>query len=122
MSCFIFQRTQINVNDFLNVLMADPGPQCLMWLPILNKMTHVENGKFGITRLTKVNYHRLWDLSLGHVKPKTIKLIFAASPLSMHHLGTKTDYLRIRITCWNGATCLSMDCCFSELALIQKSN
>lgn len=26
--------------------MADPGPQCLMWLPILNKMAHVENGEF----------------------------------------------------------------------------
>ncbi|XP_071151035.1 dystrobrevin beta-like isoform X9 [Mytilus edulis] len=41
-SCFD-NRTQINVNDFLNALMADPGPQCLMWLPILNKMAHVEN-------------------------------------------------------------------------------
>ena len=54
--------------------MADPGPQCLMWLPILNKMTHVENGKLWMTRLTKVNYHRLWGLSLGQVKLKTIKL------------------------------------------------
>jgi hypothetical protein len=27
------------------------------------------------------------------------------------------DWLEIRIMCPNGATCLSVDCCFSELAL-----
>jgi len=29
----------------------------------------------------------------------------------------KTDWLRIRIMCLSEATCLLMDCCFSELAL-----
>ena len=29
----------------------------------------------------------------------------------------KTDWLRIRIMCLSEATCLSTDCCFSELAL-----
>jgi hypothetical protein len=29
----------------------------------------------------------------------------------------KTDWLRIRIMCLCGATCLSADCCFSELVL-----
>ncbi|XP_041357964.1 dystrobrevin beta-like [Gigantopelta aegis] len=41
-SCFD-PNCRINVNDFLNVLMCDPGPQCLMWLPVLVRMAHVEN-------------------------------------------------------------------------------
>ena len=32
---------QISVNDFLDVLLADPGPQCLLWLPILHRMALV---------------------------------------------------------------------------------
>ena len=39
--------------------------------------------------------------------------------LSAKHKGerAKTDWVEIRIMCLNGATCLSVDCCFSELAL-----
>ena len=52
-------------------------------------------------------------------KPKTTKLVFVASPLSTQHYGVKakTGWLGIRIMCPSGATCLSTDCCFSELAL-----
>jgi hypothetical protein len=55
----------------------------------------------------------------GWVKPKTIKLVFVASPLSMQHKGerAKTGWLEIRIMCLTWTTCLSADCCFSELAL-----
>jgi hypothetical protein len=55
----------------------------------------------------------------GRVKPKTLKLVFVASPLSTQHLGerAKTGWLGIRIMCPSGATCLPADCCFSELAL-----
>ena len=55
----------------------------------------------------------------GWVKPKTIKLVFVASPLSMQHKGerAKTVWLEIRIMCLTGTTCLSVVCCFSELAL-----
>ena len=55
----------------------------------------------------------------GRVKPKTIKLVFVASLLSTQHSGerAKTGWLGIRIMCQSGATCLSADCCFSELAL-----
>ena len=47
-------------------------------------------------------------LSPGWVKPKTIKLVFVASPLSTQHLGerAKTGWLEIRIMCLSGATCL----------------
>ena len=53
------------------------------------------------------------------VKPKTIKLVFVASPLSTQNKGerARTGWLGIRIMCTIGATCLSVDCCFSELAL-----
>ena len=48
----------------------------------------------------------------GLDKPKSMKLIFAASPLSTRHKGArvKTGCHGIRITCQS-------DCCFSELAL-----
>ena len=50
---------------------------------------------------------------------KDYKLVFVDSPLSMRHKGerAKTGGLGIRIICLSGATCLSVDCCFSELAL-----
>jgi len=37
----------------------------------------------------------------------------------MQHKGenAETDWLGIRIMCPSGATCLPVDCCFSELAL-----
>ncbi|ESP05210.1 hypothetical protein LOTGIDRAFT_103176 [Lottia gigantea] len=41
-SCFE-PTSKVNINDFLSVMMADPGPQCLMWLPILTRMATVEN-------------------------------------------------------------------------------
>jgi hypothetical protein len=42
------------------------------------------------------------------VKPKTIKLVFAAFPLSTQLYGvrTKIGWLRIRIMCPSGVTCL----------------
>ena len=48
----------------------------------------------------------------------TLKLVFVASPISTQHKGekTKSGCLRIRIMCPSGATCLSADCCFSDLA------
>ena len=53
------------------------------------------------------------------VKPKTMKFVFVASPLSMQLYGikAKTGWLGIRIFCQNGATCLPVDCCLSQLAL-----
>ena len=55
-------------------------------------------------------------LSPSQVKPMTMKLVFAASPLSMQHEGVRADWLA-RIMCLNGRTCLPADCCFNELAL-----
>ena len=63
---------------------------------------------------------QLWyivGLSSSQVKPKTMKLVFAASPLRTLRVGSNTGWLEIRIMCPSGATCLSADCCFSELEL-----
>ena len=59
------------------------------------------------------------DRGFNEVKPKTIKLVFVASPLSMQHKGeiARTGWQRIKIMCPSGATCLSADCCFSKLEL-----
>ena len=53
------------------------------------------------------------------VKPKTIKSVFVASPLSNAVLTRKNkDWLaRNQNNVWSRATCLPADCCFSELAL-----
>jgi hypothetical protein len=61
--------------------------------------------------------HRGFEPS--RVKPKTIKLVFVASPLSTQHEGERAKYYRfkIRIKCQGGATFVLADCCFSALAL-----
>ncbi|KAK3852954.1 hypothetical protein Pcinc_040481 [Petrolisthes cinctipes] len=33
---------QINVNDFLEVVLEDPGPECLAWLPLLHRLAASE--------------------------------------------------------------------------------
>ncbi|KAL4716428.1 hypothetical protein ACJJTC_015856 [Scirpophaga incertulas] len=37
------QNCKITVNDFLDTLMSDPGPPCLVWLPLLHRLASVEN-------------------------------------------------------------------------------
>ncbi|XP_015438734.1 PREDICTED: dystrobrevin beta [Dufourea novaeangliae] len=37
------QNLKITVNDFLDTLMSDPGPHCLIWLPLYHRMAAVEN-------------------------------------------------------------------------------
>ena len=32
------------LNMFLDTMMADPPPQCLVWLPLMHRLAHVENG------------------------------------------------------------------------------
>lgn len=56
------QATKVTVNDFMDMMMSDPGPHCLVWLPLLHRLASVENGEhggwmsinlnFGITNLT----------------------------------------------------------------------
>ncbi|XP_066036288.1 dystrobrevin beta isoform X2 [Chamaea fasciata] len=41
-SCFP-QQKKVMLNMFLDTLMADPPPQCLVWLPLMHRLAHVEN-------------------------------------------------------------------------------
>ncbi|NXB53577.1 DTNB protein, partial [Leucopsar rothschildi] len=41
-SCFPHQK-KVMLNMFLDTLMADPPPQCLVWLPLMHRLAHVEN-------------------------------------------------------------------------------
>ncbi|XP_073439870.1 dystrobrevin alpha isoform X11 [Dendrobates tinctorius] len=41
-SCFS-QQKKVILNSFLDTLMSDPPPQCLVWLPLLHRLANVEN-------------------------------------------------------------------------------
>lgn len=44
LECEIFSMdSKITVNDFMAVLMAEPGPGCLVWLPLLQRLATVES-------------------------------------------------------------------------------
>ena len=66
---------------------------------------------------------QIFSLNPGQVKPKTIKLVFGPFPLSTQHKEhrAKTGWIGIWIIWLSGGTCLSVNYCFCELALL-KSN
>lgn len=39
------QNSKVTVNDFMDTMMSDPGPHCLVWLPLLHRLASVETGK-----------------------------------------------------------------------------
>ncbi|XP_065255464.1 dystrobrevin alpha isoform X10 [Emys orbicularis] len=41
-SCFS-QQKKVTLNAFLDTVMSDPPPQCLVWLPLLHRLANVEN-------------------------------------------------------------------------------
>ncbi|XP_042353215.1 dystrobrevin alpha isoform X4 [Plectropomus leopardus] len=41
-SCFT-QQKKVSLNTFLDTLMSDPPPQCLVWLPLMHRLANVEN-------------------------------------------------------------------------------
>ncbi|XP_061109452.1 dystrobrevin alpha isoform X7 [Conger conger] len=41
-SCFA-QQKKVSLNTFLDTLMSDPPPQCLVWLPLMHRLANVEN-------------------------------------------------------------------------------
>ncbi|XP_077413397.1 dystrobrevin alpha isoform X1 [Vanacampus margaritifer] len=43
-SCFMqHQQKKVSLNIFLDTLMSDPPPQCLVWLPLMHRLANVEN-------------------------------------------------------------------------------
>lgn len=43
--CIERQQKKVSHNTFLDTLMSDPPPQCLVWLPLMHRLANVENGK-----------------------------------------------------------------------------
>lgn len=43
--CTERQQKKVSLNTFLDTLMSDPPPQCLVWLPLMHRLANVENGK-----------------------------------------------------------------------------
>uniref|UniRef100_A0A4W3H4Y0 Dystrobrevin n=2 Tax=Callorhinchus milii TaxID=7868 RepID=A0A4W3H4Y0_CALMI len=41
-SCFS-QQKKVTLNTFLDTLMSDPPPQCLVWVPLMHRLANVEN-------------------------------------------------------------------------------
>ncbi|XP_034090414.1 dystrobrevin alpha isoform X8 [Gymnodraco acuticeps] len=41
-TCFP-QEKKVSLNTFLDTLMSDPPPQCLVWLPLMHRLANVEN-------------------------------------------------------------------------------
>uniref|UniRef100_A0A672ZF12 Dystrobrevin n=1 Tax=Sphaeramia orbicularis TaxID=375764 RepID=A0A672ZF12_9TELE len=41
-TCFP-QQKKVSLNTFLDTLMSDPPPQCLVWLPLMHRLANVEN-------------------------------------------------------------------------------
>lgn len=43
--CRSCAQKKVSLNTFLDTLMSDPPPQCLVWLPLMHRLANVENGK-----------------------------------------------------------------------------
>uniref|UniRef100_A0A3B4B5K9 ZZ-type domain-containing protein n=1 Tax=Periophthalmus magnuspinnatus TaxID=409849 RepID=A0A3B4B5K9_9GOBI len=41
-ACFS-QQKKVSLNTFVDTLMSDPPPQCLVWLPLMHRLANVEN-------------------------------------------------------------------------------
>ncbi|XP_055722188.1 dystrobrevin alpha-like isoform X3 [Salvelinus fontinalis] len=41
-TCFT-QQKKVSLNTFLDTMMSDPPPQCLVWLPLVHRLANVEN-------------------------------------------------------------------------------
>ena len=86
----IFEESdKINVNDFLETMMSDPGPQCLSWLLVLHRIANAENSRHAVTcgscgkqnfrglryKSEKANYH-LCQVSKSFYKaPSLVKTL-----------------------------------------------
>lgn len=42
----------MTVNDFMDTMMSDPGPPCLVWLPLLHRLASVETGTYCVLLFT----------------------------------------------------------------------
>ena len=103
---------------------------CTYWHPFKNihaSVSKQKNKKINMGEWSRIGWVMdsvlaLWYIvvySPGHVKPKSVILVYDDSPLNTRHQGVKakTVWLGIRIVSATGATTFSVVCCFfSKLA------
>lgn len=46
-------QKKVSLNYFLDTLMSDPPPQCLVWLPLMHRLANVENGEITLCNVCK---------------------------------------------------------------------
>lgn len=51
------------MHGFLDAIISDPGPPCLMWLPLLHSMAAVEEGNF-VEHATLAEYYFTFILDM----------------------------------------------------------
>jgi hypothetical protein len=70
-----------------------------------------------VSVLASIAIDRVFESRLGHTKDYKIGICcFSAKHATFRKRG-KSGWVEMRIMCVSGTTCLSTDCCFSELAL-----
>lgn len=83
-TCFFFSsQKKIMLNTFLDTMMADPPPQCLVWLPLMHRLAHVENGKQNFYHPVPCAIGSIWTDSICNVLSYyhwKLQLTFAGTP------------------------------------------
>ena len=92
----------------------------------LTRETPAKRGRVNRYVYNNINvkkWQRICGVTVNVLASSAVDRGFVASSLSTQHSGerAKTGWLGIMIMCRSGATCLSTDCCFSELALCKSS-
>lgn len=82
--CVCIQK-KIMLNTFLDVLMADPPPQCLVWLPLMHRLANVENGKTWTrcTSVTHITLHCTSMLDSHHSNTQVPRFVFLKLDLTL---------------------------------------
>ena len=74
-------------------------------------------GDVMVSVLASIAVDRGFEPRSGQTKDYEIGICCFSAKHTVLGERAKTDWLGIRIMCPSGTTCLSTDCCFSELAL-----
>jgi hypothetical protein len=70
-----------------------------------------------VSMLASIVVDRVFESRSGHTKDYKIGICCFSAKHAAFRRKRKVGCLEMRIMCASGTTCLSADCCFSELAL-----
>jgi hypothetical protein len=85
---------------------------CIILYSIINRI-----GGIMVSMLALSAVNRGFEPRSGQTKDYKIGICFFSAKHAAFRRKSKDGWLGIRIMCPSGATCLPVDCCFSELAL-----